>query len=628
MKKQNGNNLMQKWKNKAGVRLSALDKKKLVLTNLPYVLTAFYADRASCLYRSSPGEDIGNKLLYAMEHADRIFTGILLSFDLRDLLVGVTVAVILKLLVWQKQSDAKKLRKGIEYGSARWGTAEDIKPYMSDDPWMNIPLTATEALTMESRPKQPKYARNKNIVVIGGSGSGKTRFFVKPSVMQMNCSMVITDPKGTLIEECGKMLAKGSPKRDKNGNIMKDKSGKVVHEPYVIKVLNTINFSKSLHYNPFAYIRSEKDILKLVTTIIVNTKGEGEKASEDFWVKAEKLLYTALIAFIWYEGDEEEKNLNTLLDLLNESETREEDETYQNPVDMMFQELEERDPQHFAVRQYKKYKMAAGKTAKSILISCGARLAPFDIAELREIMSYDEMELDKIGDRKTALFLIMSDTDTTFNFVIAMLQSQLFNLLCDKADDEYGGRLPVHVRVIADEFANIGQIPQFDKLIATIRSREISASIILQSQSQLKAMYKDSADTILGNCDTTLFLGGKEKTTLKEMSELLGKETIDLYNTSETRSNQKSFGLNYQKTGKQLMTEDEIAVMDGGKCILQIRGARPFFSDKYDITKHKNYRLLADENEKNRYKVEKELNPQYTPKPEEEVEVIHVELSE
>ena len=628
MKKKSGKTLMQKWKNKIGGKLSALDKKKLVLTNIPYILTAFYTNRASFLYRNSPGEDIGNKLLYAMEHADRILTGLQPSFNWRDMLTGIIAAVILKLLVWQKQSDAKKLRKGIEYGSARWGNAEDIKPYMSEDPWMNIPLTATEALTMESRPKQPKYARNKNIVVIGGSGSGKTRFFVKPSVMQMNCSMVITDPKGTLIEECGKMLAKGPPKKDKNGNIMKDKSGKVIHEPYVIKVLNTINFSKSLHYNPFAYIRSEKDILKLVTTIIVNTKGEGEKASEDFWVKAEKLLYTALIAFIWYEGDEEEKNLNTLLDLLNESETREEDETYQNPVDMMFQELEERDPQHFAVRQYKKYKMAAGKTAKSILISCGARLAPFDIAELREIMSYDEMELDKIGDRKTALFLIMSDTDTTFNFVIAMLQSQLFNLLCDKADDEYGGRLPVHVRVIADEFANIGQIPQFDKLIATIRSREISASIILQSQSQLKAMYKDSADTILGNCDTTLFLGGKEKTTLKEMSELLGKETIDLYNTSETRSNQKSFGLNYQKTGKQLMTEDEIAVMDGGKCILQIRGARPFFSDKYDITKHKNYRLLADENEKNRYKVEKELNPQYTPKSEEEVEVIHVELSE
>ena len=500
MKKKSGKTLMQKWKNKIGGKLSALDKKKLVLTNIPYALAAFYADRAFFLYRNSPGEDMGNKLLYAMEHADRIFAGFVLSNNWKDLLAGIVVAVVLKVLVWQKQAEAKKLRKGIEYGSARWGTAEDIKPYMSEDPWMNIPLTATEALTMESRPKQPKYARNKNIVVIGGSGSGKTRFFVKPSVMQMNCSMVITDPKGTLIEECGKMLAKGPPKKDKNGNIMKDKSGKVVHEPYVIKVLNTINFSKSLHYNPFAYIRSEKDILKLVTTIIVNTKGEGEKASEDFWVKAEKLLYTALIAFIWYEGDEEEKNLNTLLDFLNESETREEDETYQNPVDMMFQELEERDPQHFAVRQYKKYKMAAGKTAKSILISCGARLAPFDIAELREIMSYDEMELDKIGDRKTALFLIMSDTDTTFNFVIAMLQSQLFNLLCDKADDVYGGRLPVHVRVIADEFANIGQIPQFDKLIATIRSREISASIILQSQSQLKAMYKDSADTILGNC--------------------------------------------------------------------------------------------------------------------------------
>ena len=500
MKKRTGKSLMQKWKNKIGVRLSALDKKKLVLTNLPYALAAFYADRAFFLYRNSPGEDIGNKLLYAMEHADRIFAGFVLSNNWKDLLAGIIVAVVLKVLVWQKQADAKKLRKGIEYGSARWGTAEDIKPYMSEDPWMNIPLTATEALTMESRPKQPKYARNKNIVVIGGSGSGKTRFFVKPSIMQMNCSMVITDPKGTLIEECGKMLAKGPPKRDKEGNVIKDKSGKAVHEPYVIKVLNTINFSKSLHYNPFAYIRSEKDILKLVTTIIENTKGEGEKSSEDFWVKAEKLLYTALIAFIWYEGDEEEKNMNTLLDLLNESETREEDETYQNPVDMMFEELETRDPQHFAVRQYKKYKMAAGKTAKSILISCGARLAPFDIAELREIMSYDEMELDKIGDRKTALFLIMSDTDTTFNFVIAMLQSQLFNLLCDKADDVYGGRLPVHVRVIADEFANVGKIPSFSQLIATIRSREISASIILQSQSQLKALYKDSADTILGNC--------------------------------------------------------------------------------------------------------------------------------
>ena len=480
---------------------------------------------------------------------------------------------------------------------------------------------------MNSRPKDPKTARNKNVLVIGGSGSGKTRFWLKPNLMQMHSSYVVTDPKGTILVECGKMLQRGAPKLGKDGKSMKDKHGKVIYEPYRIKVLNTINFKKSMHYNPFAYIHSEKDILKLVTTLIANTKGEG-KAGDDFWVKAETLLYCALIGYIHYEAPVEEQNFSTLIEFINAMEVREDDEEFKNPVDLMFDALEAEKPNHFAVRQYKKYKLAAGKTAKSILISCGARLAPFDIAELREIMSYDEMELDKIGDRKTALFLIMSDTDTTFNFVIAMLQSQLFNLLCDKADDEYGGRLPVHVRVIADEFANIGQIPQFDKLIATIRSREISASIILQSQSQLKAMYKDSADTILGNCDTTLFLGGKEKTTLKEMSELLGKETIDLYNTSETRSNQKSFGLNYQKLGKQLMTEDEIAVMDGGKCILQIRGARPFFSDKYDITKHKNYRLLADENEKNRYKVEKELNPQYTPKSEEEVEVIHVELSE
>ena len=621
MKKQIGKNLMQKWKNKIRVRLSALDKKKLVLTNIPYILTAFYTNRASFLYRNSLGEDIGNKLLYAMEHADRILTGLQPSFNWRDMLTGIVAAVILKLLVWQKQSDAKKLRKGIEYGSARWGNAEDIKPYMSEDPWMNIPLTATEALTMESRPKQPKYARNKNIVVIGGSGSGKTRFFVKPSVMQMNCSMVITDPKGTLIEECGKMLAKGPPKKDKNGNIMKDKSGKVVHEPYVIKVLNTINFSKSLHYNPFAYIRSEKDILKLVTTIIVNTKGEGEKASEDFWVKAEKLLYTALIAFIWYEGDEEEKNLNTLLDLLNESETREEDETYQNPVDMMFQELEERDPQHFAVRQYKKYKMAAGKTAKSILISCGARLAPFDIAELRELMSYDELELDLVGDRKTALFVIISDTDDTFNFIVSIMYTQLFNLLCDRADDVYGGRLPIHVRCLLDEFANIGQIPKFEKLIATIRSREISASIILQSKSQLKAIYKDNADTIEGNCDTTLFLGGKEKTTLKEIAEILGKETIDLYNTSDTRGSQRSYGMNYQKIGKELMSQDEIAVMDGGKCILQVRGVRPFFSNKYDICKHKNYKYLSDYDKKNIFDIEKYLSTNLILKPEDEVEL-------
>ena len=625
MKKQIGKNLMQKWKNKIRVRLSALDKKKLVLTNIPYILTAFYTNRASFLYRNSLGEDIGNKLLYAMEHADRILTGLQPSFNWRDMLTGIVAAVILKLLVWQKQSDAKKLRKGIEYGSARWGNAEDIKPYMSEDPWMNIPLTATEALTMESRPKQPKYARNKNIVVIGGSGSGKTRFFVKPSVMQMNCSMVITDPKGTLIEECGKMLAKGPPKKDKNGNIMKDKSGKVVHEPYVIKVLNTINFSKSLHYNPFAYIRSEKDILKLVTTIIVNTKGEGEKVSEDFWVKAEKLLYTALIAFIWYEGDEEEKNLNTLLDLLNESETREEDETYQNPVDMMFQELEERDPQHFAVRQYKKYEMAAGKTAKSILISCGARLAVFDIAELREVTAYDELELDTLGDRKTALFLIMSDTDDSFNFLISMCYTQLFNLLCEKADDVYGGRLPVHVRCLIDECANIGQIPKLEKLVATIRSREISACLVLQAQSQLKAIYKDNADTIIGNMDTSIFLGGKEPTTLKELAAVLGKETIDTYNTGESRGRETSHSLNYQKLGKELMSQDELAVMDGGKCILQLRGVRPFLSDKYDITKHPNFKYTADADDKNAFDIEAFLSARLKLKPNEVCDVYEVD---
>ena len=428
-------------------------------------------------------------------------------------------------------------------------------------------------------------------------------------------------PKGTLIEECGKMLAKGPPKRDKHGNVVKDKSGKVVHEPYVIKVLNTINFSKSLHYNPFAYLKSEKDILKLVTVIIANTKGEGEKATEDFWVKAEKLLYTALIALIWYEGDEDEKNMNTLIDLLNESETREDDENYKNPVDMLFEDLEKRAPEHFAVRQYKKYKLAAGKTAKSILISCGARLAPFDIKELRELMSYDELELDMLGDRKTALFVIISDTDDTFNFVVSMMYTQLFNLLCDRADDVYDGRLPIHVRCLLDEFANIGQIPKFEKLIATIRSREISASIILQSKSQLKAIYKDNADTIEGNCDSTIFLGGKEKTTLKEMAELLGKETIDLYNTSDTRGSQRSYGMNYQKTGKELMSQDEIAVMDGGKCILQLRGVRPFFSDKYDICKHKNYRYLSDYDKKNRFDIEKYLSTNLVLKPDDTVEV-------
>ena len=595
MKKQIGKPLMQKWKNKIGGKLSALDKKKLVLTNLPYALAAFYADRAFFLYRNSPGEDMGNKLLYAMEHADRIFAGFVLSNNWKDLLAGITVAVVLKVLVWQKQSDAKKLRKGIEYGSARWGTAEDIKPYMSEDPWMNIPLTATEALTMESRPKQPKYARNKNILVIGGSGSGKTRFFVKPNLMQCtgekgtNCipvSYIVTDPKGTVLVECGKLL---------------QRSG------YRIKVLNTINFKKSMRYNPFAYLRSEKDILKLVNTIIANTKGDGEKAGEDFWVKSERLFYCALIGYIWYEAPEEEKNFTTLLEMINASEAREDDPEFQSPVDLMFERLEEKDPEHFAVRQYKKFLLSAGKTRSSILISCGARLAPFDIKELRDLMETDEMELDTIGDRKTALFVIISDTDDTFNFVVSILYTQLFNLLCDKADDEYGGRLPVHVRCLLDEFANIGQIPKFEKLIATIRSREISASIILQSQSQLKAIYKDNADTIVGNCDTTLFLGGKEKTTLKEMSEILGKETIDSFNTSENRGREVSHGLNYQKLGKQLMTEDEIAVMDGGKCILQLRGVRPFFSDKYDITKHPNYKYLSDYDKKNTFDMEKHL---------------------
>ena len=473
----------------------------------------------------------------------------------------------------------------------------------------------------KDRPKNPKYARNKNILVIGGSGSGKTRFFVKPNIMQMHSSYVITDPKGTVLLEVGSMLAKGSPMTDENGKIVRDKEGKVIYEPYKIKVLNTINFKKSMHYNPFVYIRSEKDILKLVTTIIANTKGEGQQSGEDFWVKAEKLYYCALIGYIWYEGREEEKNFNTLLEMINVSEAREDDENFKNPVDLMFDELEQKDPNHFAVRQYKKYKLAAGKTAKSILISCGARLAPFDIAELRELMSYDELELDLVGDRKTALFVIISDTDDTFNFIVSIMYTQLFNLLCDRADDVYGGRLPIHVRCLLDEFANIGQIPKFEKLIATIRSREISASIILQSKSQLKAIYKDNADTIEGNCDTTLFLGGKEKTTLKEIAEILGKETIDLYNTSDTRGSQRSYGMNYQKIGKELMSQDEIAVMDGGKCILQVRGVRPFFSNKYDICKHKNYKYLSDYDKKNTFDIEKYLSTNLILKPEDEVEL-------
>ena len=560
--------------------------KKLLILNLPYLLFVWLFDKVGAAVRLSPGADASAKLLHLGDGFNAAFSSAAPSFHPADLLIGIAGAVIVRLIIYVKGKNAKKYRKGMEYGSARWGTAEDIKPYTDPVFENNIPLTQTERLTMNSRPKQPKYARNKNILVIGGSGSGKTRFFVKPSLMQMHSSYVVTDPKGTVLIECGKLLQRGG---------------------YRIKVLNTINFKKSMRYNPFAYLRSEKDILKLVNTIIANTKGDGEKSGEDFWVKAEKLYYTALIGYIWYEAPDEEKNFTTLLEMINASEAREDDEDFQNPVDLMFERLEEKDPEHFAVKQYKKYKLAAGKTAKSILISCGARLAPFDIKELRELMETDEMELDTIGDRKTALFVIISDTDDTFNFVVSILYTQLFNLLCDKADDVYGGRLPVHVRCLLDEFANIGQIPKFEKLIATIRSREISASIILQSQSQLKAIYKDNADTIVGNCDTTLFLGGKEKTTLKEISEILGKETIDSFNTSETRGRELSHGLNYQKLGKELMTQDEIAVMDGGKCILQLRGVRPFFSDKFDITKHPKYKYLSDADPKNAFDMEKHL---------------------
>ncbi|MFQ7140070.1 VirD4-like conjugal transfer protein, CD1115 family [Evtepia sp.] len=582
-----------------------VDWKKKLLPNLPYLLFVYLFDKLCQAVRLAPGLDASEKFLHLSQGFTEAFSYTAPSLHPLDLLVGIAGAVTVRLAVYAKGKNARKYRKGIEYGSARWGTAADIALYVDPVPDRNIPLTQTEKLTMSSRPKNPKYARNKNILVIGGSGSGKTRFFVKPSLMQMHSSYVVTDPKGQLLSEVGTMLRRGSPKLDENGKPMRDSRGKVIYEPYRIKVLNTINFKKSMKYNPFAYIRSEKDILKLVNVIIANTKGDGEKSSEDFWVKAERLLYCALIGYIWYEAEPEERNFLTLLELINASEAREDDEEFQSPVDILFAKLEKEHPDHFAVKQYRKFKLAAGKTLKSILISCGARLAPFDIAELREIMSDDELELDTLGDRKTALFLIMSDTDTTFNFVIAMLQSQLFNLLCDKADDVYGGRLPVHVRCLLDEFANIGQIPNFDKLIATIRSREISASIILQSQSQLKTIYKDAADTIVGNCDTTLFLGGKEKSTLKEISELLGKETIDSFNQSENRGSQVSHGLNYQKLGKELMTQDEIAVMDGGKCILQLRGVRPFFSDKFDITRHPRYKYLADADKKNTFDIER-----------------------
>ena len=555
--------------------------KKFILANIPYLSFFYIGNIFSKHINSYVGGDIIDRLMVGISDIGTLsYTP---SLNPRDLLVGISVAAIVKLIVYSKGKNKKKYRQGKEYGSARWGESKDIAPYIDPKFENNVLITNTERLTMNSRPKNPKYARNKNVLVIGGSGSGKTRFYVKPNLMQMHSSYCVTDPKGTIVIECGKML-------EDNG--------------YEIKILNTINFKKSMKYNPFAYIRSEKDILKLVQTIIANTKGEGEKAGEDFWVKAEKLYYTALIGYIFYEAPREEKNFATLLDMIDASEVREDDETYMNPIDRLFEALEKKEPTHFAVKQYKKYKLAAGKTAKSILISCGARLAPFDIQELRDLMKEDELELDTLGDRKTALFVIISDTDDTFNFVVSIMYSQLFNLLCDKADDVYGGRLPVHVRCLLDEFANIGLIPKFEKLIATIRSREISASIILQAQSQLKAIYKDNADTIVGNCDSTLFLGGKEKTTLKELSETLGKETIDLYNTSETRSNQKSFGLNYQKTGKELMSQDEITVMDGGKCIFQLRGVRPFLSDKFDITKHKNYKLLEDYDKKNLFDIE------------------------
>ena len=579
--------------------------KKYLLPNLPYLFFVYLFDKLCQAVRLAPGLDVSEKLLHIGQGFQTAFASSASSFHVLDICVGIFGAILVRLAVYLKAKNAKKYRRGVEYGSARWGRPEDIAPYIDPVPDWNIPLTRTESLTMTSRPKDPKTARNKNILVIGGSGSGKTRFFVKPSLLQMHSSYVVTDPKGQLLRETGKLLAHGGPKRDENGKPVRDKRGKVVYEPYRIKVLNTINFSKSMKYNPLAYVRSEKDILKLVNVIIANTKGDGEKSSEDFWIKAERLLYCALIGYIWYEAEPEEKNFITLLELINACEAREDDETYKSPVDILFDELAQAQPEHFAVKQYVKFKMAAGKTLKSILVSCGARLSPFDIKELRDIMTEDELELDTMGDRKTALFLIMSDTDTTFNFVIAVLQSQLFNLLCDKADDLYNGRLPVHVRCLLDEFANIGQIPNFDKLIATIRSREISASIILQSQSQLKTIYKDAADTIVGNCDVTLFLGGKEKSTLKEISELLGKETIDSLSQSENRGAQTSHGLSYQKLGKELMTQDEIAVMDGGKCILQLRGVRPFFSDKYDLTKHPRYKYLSDADKKNVFDVER-----------------------
>ena len=573
--------------------------KKLALPNIPYVFIALFATKLGQAWRLAPGMDFSGKALHLMEGFAAAFQSALPSFHPIDLCVGVAAALLVRLAVYVKGKNAKKFRKNLEYGSARWGKPEDIAPYVDPKFENNVILTQTERLMMSNRPKDPKTARNKNVLVVGGSGSGKTRFFIKPNLMQLHSSYVVTDPKGSIAVECGKLMLR-------NG--------------YKVKIFNSINFKKSHHYNPFAYIHSEKDILKLVTTLIANTKGDG-KSGDDFWQKAETLLYTALIGYIHYEAPEEEQNFATLIEFINAMEVREDDETFENNVDLAFKELASREPNHFAVRQYKKYKLAAGKTAKSINISCGARLAPFDIQELREITMYDELELDTLGDRKTALFLIMSDTDSTFNFLISMIYSQLFNLLCEKADDVYGGRLPVHVRCLIDECANIGQIPNLEKLMATIRSREISACLVLQAQSQLKALYKDNADTIIGNCDSSIFLGGKEPGTLKELNQALGKETIDTFNTGESRGREVSHSLNYQKLGKDLATIDELAVLDGGKCILQLRGVRPFLSDKYDITRHPNYKYLSDANPRNAFDIEKYLSTRLVPKADEVYEV-------
>ena len=584
-----------------------LNIKKLILLNLPYILMGLFSTNFGEAWRMAVGADASAKMLSFFSTLPVALASWWPSLHPLDLLVGLCCGGGLRLAVYLKSKNAKKYRHGMEYGSARWGTHEDIAPYIDPVFQNNVILTKTESLTMNSRPKDPKTARNKNVLVIGGSGSGKTRFWLKPNLMQMHSSYVVTDPKGTILVECGKMLQRGAPKPGKDGKPMKDKHGKVIYEPYRIKVLNTINFKKSMHYNPFAYIHSEKDILKLVTTLIANTKGEG-KAGDDFWVKAETLLYCALIGYIHYEAPVEEQNFSTLIEFINAMEVREDDEEFKNPVDLMFDALEAEKPNHFAVRQYKKYKLAAGKTAKSILISCGARLAPFDIQEVRDVTAYDELQLDTLGDKKTALFLIMSDTDATFNFLISMIYTQLFNLLCEKADDVYGGRLPVHVRCLIDEMANIGQIPNLEKLVATIRSREISACLVLQAQSQLKAIYKDNADTIIGNMDSRIFLGGSEPTTLKELNQALGKETIDTYNTSNTRGNSPSYGLNYQKLGKDLASVDELAVLDGSKCILQLRGVRPFLSDKYDLTQHPNYKYTSDFDKRNEFNIEQFLS--------------------